>query len=146
MSALHLRRALIVPVVATVGLAACGGGDGGDGDGGDTQQGTAQGTAVAAGAGTTDRLSAAPDGSFAFDTKALSAKAGRVTLRMANPSSSGQPHGIAIDGSGVDADGKVVDPGSTSTVTATLKPGKYTFYCPVPGHRQAGMQGTLTVR
>jgi uncharacterized cupredoxin-like copper-binding protein len=145
MSALHLRRALIVPVAATVALTACGGGGDGDGGGG-TQQGTAQGTAVAAGAATTDRLSAAADGSLAFNTKSLSAKAGRVTLALTNPSSSGQPHGIAIDGSGVDADGKVVDPGGASTVTATLKPGKYTFYCPVPGHRQAGMQGTLTVR
>jgi uncharacterized cupredoxin-like copper-binding protein len=138
MSALHLRRALIVPVVATVGLAACGGGDDGD---------THKGTAVASsGPGTTDRLSAAADGRLAFNTTSRSAKAGRVPLRLANPSSSGQPHGVSIDGAGVDADGEVVQPGGTSTVTATLKPGKYTFYCPVPGHRQAGMQGTLTVR
>jgi uncharacterized cupredoxin-like copper-binding protein len=140
MSALYLRRALVLPVVAAVGLAACGGGDG---DGGGT---TNKGSAVASGPGTTDRLSAAADGSLRFDTTALSAKAGRVTLRMANPSGSGQPHGVSIDGNGVDADGNVVDPGGTSTVTATLKPGKYTFYCPVPGHRQAGMEGTLTVR
>jgi uncharacterized cupredoxin-like copper-binding protein len=137
MSAFVLRRALIVGAVATVGLAGCGGGDDGE---------SHNGSAVASGPGTTDRLSAAADGSLAFSTTSLSAQAGRVTLRMANPSSSGQPHGISIDGAGVDADGKVVDPGGTSTVTATLKPGKYTFYCPVPGHRQAGMQGTLTVR
>jgi uncharacterized cupredoxin-like copper-binding protein len=31
-------------------------------------------------------------------------------------------------------------------VSAQLKPGNYTFYCSVPGHRQAGMQGTLTVK
>jgi uncharacterized cupredoxin-like copper-binding protein len=39
-----------------------------------------------------------------------------------------------------------VNPGKTSTMTLTLKAGKYTFYCPVPGHRQLGMKGTLTVK
>ena len=35
--------------------------------------------------------------------------------------------------------------GGSKTLTLTLKPGKYTFYCTVPGHRQAGMEGTLNV-
>jgi plastocyanin len=86
---------------------------------------------------------AAVPGKLAFDTKSLKAKAGTVTLSMSNPSSF--PHGISVQGNGVDKDGKVVQHGGTSTVTAKLKPGTYTFYCPVPGHRQAGMQGTLTV-
>jgi uncharacterized cupredoxin-like copper-binding protein len=54
-------------------------------------------------------------------------------------------HGVAIEGNGVDKDGQIVGQGGTSTVTVKLKPGTYTFYCPVPGHRQAGMQGTLSV-
>jgi plastocyanin len=86
---------------------------------------------------------AAVPGKLAFDTKALKAKAGTVTLVMANPSSF--PHGISVSGNGIDKDGKVVQQGGTSTVTAKLKPGTYTFYCPVPGHRAGGMQGTLTV-
>lgn len=98
-------------------------------------------TASATG-GSTVKLAAVP-GKLAFDTKALKAKAGEVTLSMSNPSSF--PHGIGINGNGVDKDGKVVQQGATSTVTVKLKPGTYTFYCPVPGHEAAGMKGTLTV-
>jgi uncharacterized cupredoxin-like copper-binding protein len=36
--------------------------------------------------------------------------------------------------------------GGKSTVTADLKPGTYEFYCPVDGHKAAGMKGTLTVK
>ena len=64
---------------------------------------------------------------------------------MNNPSTSGVPHGIAVEGNGVDQDGKTVQPGGKSTDTLTLKPGTYTFYCPVPGHKEAGMKGTLVV-
>jgi uncharacterized cupredoxin-like copper-binding protein len=37
-------------------------------------------------------------------------------------------------------------PGATKTLTLSLKPGTYKFYCSVPGHRMAGMEGTLTVK
>jgi uncharacterized cupredoxin-like copper-binding protein len=65
---------------------------------------------------------------------------------MSNPASSSAPHGIAVEGNGIDKDGKTVQGGGTSTVSVTLKPGKYSFYCPVPGHEKAGMKGTLTVQ
>ena len=100
---------------------------------------TTGGASASAGGATTDHLSAV-SGKLAFTTTSLSAKAGKVTLVMANPSSF--MHGIAIQGHG---SGQVVGQGGTSTVTATLKPGTYTFYCPVPGHEAAGMKGTLTV-
>jgi plastocyanin len=90
----------------------------------------------------TVRLSAAKN-KLAFNTKTLHAKHGKVTLRMANPSSF--PHAIAVEGHGVDKDGKKVGHGGTSTVSVTLKKGTYTFYCPVPGHRAAGMVGKLVV-
>jgi plastocyanin len=81
---------------------------------------------------------------WAFNTKTLSARSGTVTIKMTNPSSTS--HGIAIEGHGVDKDGKIVGKGKTSSVTVKLKPGKYTFYCPVPGHKEAGMKGTLVVK
>jgi plastocyanin len=89
-------------------------------------------------------LAADPGGALKFDKSSLSAKSGNVTITMDNPSSI--PHGVGVQGNGLDKDGPVVNKGGKSTVTASLKPGKYTFYCPVPGHRQAGMEGTLTVK
>jgi uncharacterized cupredoxin-like copper-binding protein len=109
------------------------------------------GALAVAGAGmattaTTVRLKADAGGQIKFNKKKLSAPAGKVTIKMKNPSSSGSAHGIALSGNGVKKVGKIVAPGKSTTVTAKLKKGKYTFYCPVPGHRQLGMKGTLTVK
>jgi uncharacterized cupredoxin-like copper-binding protein len=94
----------------------------------------------------TRNLKADPNGNLKFNKKNLSAKKGKVTIVMKDPASSGLQHGIGVSGHGVDKDGKVVNPGKTSRVTVTLnKTGKYTFYCPVAGHKQAGMNGTLTI-
>jgi plastocyanin len=95
--------------------------------------------AVEAASGTLT-IPADPNGQLAFVNKTATGKAGKITIDM--PNTSGTPHDIAIDGKGA---GKVV-PRGTSTFTATFAPGKYTYYCQVPGHRQAGMVGTLTVK
>lgn len=102
-------------------------------------------TTAAGGGGSTLTLSADPGGQLRFDKSKLSAKAGTVTLTMDNPSSSGIPHAIAVEGNGVDKDGETVQPGGSSSVTVKLKPGTYEYYCPVPGHKAGGMKGTLTV-
>jgi len=90
------------------------------------------------------RLAADRSGQLRFDKSALQARAGTVAIAMTNASR--VPHDVSIEGAGVDEKGKIVKGGGTSTVTAKLKPGSYTFYCSVDGHRQAGMKGTLTVR
>ena len=90
------------------------------------------------------QIDADPNGQLKFLASSASAKAGKVTLRMKNASS--VPHDIAIRGSGVNQVGPVVSGGRVSTVSATLKPGTYTFYCSVDGHEAAGMKGTLTVK
>ena len=98
----------------------------------------------AGGGGRALTLSADPGGGLSFDTDMLEATAGRVTIEMENPSSI--PHNVSIEGRGVDQEGRTVEQGGTSTVTADLQPGEYVFYCSVPGHREGGMEGTLTVR
>ena len=89
-------------------------------------------------------LSADPSGQLRFDKSSLQAKAGSVEIVMSNPSP--LSHNISLEGAQVNLHGPTVGQAGTSTVTATLKPGTYTYYCSVPGHREAGMQGTLTVR
>jgi len=78
-----------------------------------------------------------------FNKKTLRAAHGKVTIVMSNPSST--KHGIAIEGHGIDKDGKAVGKNKTSRVTVTLKKGTYEFYCPVDDHKGAGMKGKLIV-
>lgn len=141
--------ALAVAGVAAIGLTACGSSSSSSAAApGTTAAATTPATSAPASGGaggTTLKLTADPNGGLSFDTKTLSAKAGSVTIDMDNPASSGVPHAIALEGNGVDKDGETVDSGGTSTITVDLKPGTYTFYCPVPGHEAAGMKGTLTV-
>lgn len=92
----------------------------------------------------TVEIDADPNGQLKFLASSASATSGKVTLRMTNKSS--VPHDIAVRGPGVSQVGQTVSNGGISTVSATLKPGKYVFYCSVDGHEAAGMKGTLTVK
>jgi plastocyanin len=103
------------------------------------------GPPIAAKAGKLD-IPADPAGQLAYVTKQATAPVGALVVSSTNKSST--PHDIAVQGPGLpEKGGPVVSNGKTSVVPAiTFKPGKYTFFCTVPGHRQAGMQGTLTVK
>lgn len=85
-----------------------------------------------------------PQGQLAYTTTEETAKAGEVEIDFNNPQA--LQHDVAIENSKgeVVAQTELIDSGSDST-TANLKPGTYTFFCTVPGHREAGMEGTLTV-
>jgi plastocyanin len=99
--------------------------------------------AAGKGPGGTVKLSADPT-QIAYTTKSLSSKPGQVTIDFTNPAPI--QHDVAIaQGSKQIAVSKLISQSSTS-VAADLASGKYVFFCTVPGHRQAGMEGTLTVK
>jgi plastocyanin len=89
------------------------------------------------------KLAANPAGQLSFDTKQLSAKAGTLTIDFSNAAPI--EHDVAV-AQGTTVLGQTpVFTGGSKKLTLKLKPGTYTFFCTVPGHRQAGMEGTLTV-
>jgi plastocyanin len=90
-------------------------------------------------------LAANPQGQFKYMPSTLSAPAGTVAISFTNVSP--VEHNLTV----ASASGQVLGAtptikGTTKTLTLSLKPGVYKFYCTVPGHRAAGMEGTLTVR
>jgi plastocyanin len=88
-------------------------------------------------------LAANPGGLLSFNAKQISAKAGAVTINFSNASP--VEHNVTVaEGSKV-LGATPTFVGGAKTLTLTLKPGTYTFYCSVPGHRAAGMEGTLSV-
>ena len=90
-------------------------------------------------------LTADPSGNYDFIPFDLSARPGKVTVELNNPSSTFGPHGIAISGHGIHAAGPPAPRGGVSQVTATLGPGRYELYSPVGADASMGMRGTLTV-
>jgi plastocyanin len=90
-------------------------------------------------------LSANPEGQLSYNTKTLSAKAGAVSIDFENSSPVG--HNVTVESSSGETVGATPTfQGGSKTVNLKLKPGTYKFFCSVPGHRQAGMEGTITVK
>lgn len=124
----------ILVLVCAGWLSACGGDDDSTDTSGttDSADNTAGGLTVIADEGV----------ELAWSPTELSAKPGEVTITLDNPSQI--PHNIALEGEGVEEISETVSQ-DTTTVSANLQPGEYKFYCDVPGHEEAGMDGTLTV-
>jgi plastocyanin len=147
--------ALLALALASIALVACGGSSDNNSSsatettsgGGETTSGGASGGKEegGGGGGSTLKFEADPEGSLAYTTTEATAKAGKVTVDFNNPQ--GLEHDVAIEGPSGEEVGKteLIAEGSDST-TVNLKPGTYHFYCTVPGHREAGMEGTLTVK
>jgi len=121
-----------VLLAGTLALAACGGGD---------EDGSAGPTAGSGPTGPVEATLEVDASEFAFDPDELSASADSVTaIRVTNVGSI--EHDLRID----EADLTIVTARSeTAEGTFSLPAGTYTFYCSIPGHREAGMEGALTV-
>lgn len=146
---------LLVLALAAVALVACGsssnsnttntsGNEAGAG-GGSAESGKEAGGGESSGGGSTLSFEADPNGELAYTSKTATAKAGKVTVDFKNPQS--LTHDVAIENSSGETVGQteLIGEGETST-TVNLKPGTYHYFCTVPGHREAGMEGTLTVK
>ncbi|HZL48392.1 MAG TPA: plastocyanin/azurin family copper-binding protein [Solirubrobacteraceae bacterium] len=102
-------------------------------------------TAPAPAGGQALSLEANPEGQLKYNTTSLTAKAGRVTINFANMSPLG--HNVTVaSSSGAVVGATPTFQSSSKTLSLNLKPGTYKFYCSVPGHRAAGMEGTLTIQ
>ncbi len=140
-------------VLAVLALAACGGSGGTTTE--ETSAGVAEGEGGAAeeeggeaegGTGTAATIKVeASSSELAYEEKELTGKAGKDTIEFTNPASIA--HNVTVE----DSAGKIIGEtetlaeGSTSA-TVNLEPGTYTYFCSVPGHREAGMEGTLVVK
>lgn len=91
------------------------------------------------------KIEADEGSTLGYVQKEVKAKAGQVSIEFTNPQS--LSHDVTIESSSGEKVGatELVASGKAVTTISDLKPGKYTFYCSVPGHREAGMEGTLTV-
>jgi plastocyanin len=149
----NMKKAAValVLILASLALVACGGSDD-DSSSTTTTETTQESNAgggeaagKSAGSATAIAFEADPNGGLAYTSDKVTAKAGKDTIDFTNP----QPlmHDVAIEDSSGETVAKTdtVAEGSDSA-TAELKPGTYTFFCTVPGHREAGMEGTLTVK
>ncbi len=137
--------ALLALALASAALVACGGSSSTT----TTSEGNEAGGGAAAEAGgggeSTVEFEADPNGQLAYTTTEATAKAGKVTVDFNNPQ--GLTHDVAIEDEKGETVGKTeLIAGSQTSTTVDLKPGTYHYYCTVPGHREAGMEGTLTVK
>jgi len=71
-------------------------------------------------------------------------QAGKYTFAVDNAGKI--QHDLAIEGNGIkETKTPLIDAGQSKSLSVDLKPGKYTFYCSVPGHEQSGMKVSVTV-
>jgi uncharacterized cupredoxin-like copper-binding protein len=140
--------ALLLLALASVALVACGSSSSSSESTATTTETNAEsngGGSEGSGGGSVVKIEAASGSELAYVQKDVKAKAGQLAIEFTNPQS--LSHDVAVEDSGGNEVGatELVAGGKTVATIGNLKPGTYTFYCTVPGHREAGMEGTLTV-
>lgn len=141
----RLLIAIAALMLAAFALSACGGDDD---DGGDTaatsETAATTETSGGSGGGSTIAIAADPSGALAYEQTEVDAKAGTDTLEFTNDSST--PHDVVVEDNSGEVGRTDVIQGDQTSTEVELEPGDYTFYCSVPGHRDAGMEGTIRVK
>jgi plastocyanin len=134
---------LAATAVAAVALAGCGSSSSTTSKATSTPAPASSPPAASSGASTVS-IAANPGGMLMFTTNSLTAKAGKVTIAFTN--NAPEDHNITLTtASGSLLGSTPTFKGGTKMLTVSLKPGTYTYYCSVPGHRSGGMQGKLVV-
>jgi plastocyanin len=101
--------------------------------------------AAGGGAGHAVSLSANTEGQLKYSTTTLTTKAGKVSITFTNMAP--LSHNLTVASSaGAQLGATETFQGGSKTLSLNLTPGVYKFFCTVPGHRAAGMEGTLTVQ
>jgi plastocyanin len=135
------KTVALIAITIPLAFAACG-----DDDDDDTESAAPPETPAAeepsggSGGGSTVDIS---ETEFALDPADPTASAGSVTFNVTNDGS--VVHNLEVEGNGVEEETDTITE-SDASVTVDLKPGTYEYYCPVDGHKAAGMKGTLTVK
>lgn len=102
-------------------------------------------TAAPSGGASALSIAANPQGELKYSTTSLNAKAGSVAIAFTN--NAPLQHNLTVESSSGSTVGATPSfQGGSKVLTLNLKPGTYKFFCTVPGHRQAGMEGTLVVK
>jgi plastocyanin len=141
---------VLAPLVGLLVLAGCGSSSSSTSTTSTTAPSTTSSPATSApaatsGAGQHLSLEANPEGQLKYNKTSLTAKAGAVSIDFTNMSPLG--HNVNVENSSGAILGSLATfKGGTKTLSVTLKAGTYKFFCSVPGHRMAGMEGTLTVQ
>ena len=153
----HAARPRLVPTVSmlllagALALAGCGGSSKSSASSSPAATSSSSATtsssaaAPAPAAGSTLSLAANSEGLLKFDKTTLTAKAGSVSISFTNMAT--LSHNLTVaSASGAVVGATATFQGGTKVLALNLKPGTYKFYCTVPGHRAAGMEGTLTAQ
>jgi plastocyanin len=154
MSTRTRKLAFLAPALTalTLGVAACGSSSssssaasasGGSATSTSSSAGTSGGAAASGGE---QSIAANPSGQLAYTKKTLTAKAGTVKIAFTNKSPLSHNLTIQKGTNGAVVGATPTFDGGTKVLSVKLAPGTYTFFCSVPGHRMAGMVGTLTVK
>jgi plastocyanin len=125
----RVARLCTIAIATAAVVTACGGGGGG-------------GSSYKQPKGPTQKTLDIKGGNFFFDPKNSDAPAGVDAIKL---ESEGGQHTLVFDGGKVPGFKLQASSGKSDELKVDLKPGKYTIFCDLPGHREAGMEGTITV-